>query len=144
MKLIDYNTTNYNKNSTAMSTFEFVDGDRIAFNHIPLEIQELFFSVRANDYLSFVIYNYNTLEDYSFVLLKESNYNGRKKGVEILALGYSNEESYKDLINQLRYHVFNITQDNEFSYDYIWAKNVDLSEHNVVVKDNMISIIKRV
>ncbi|MCQ2268208.1 MAG: hypothetical protein MJZ83_04990 [Bacteroidaceae bacterium] len=143
MIIYKINTTTFNRNTTCSYNFESVDGDRIALNHIPLHICELYYSSNADDMLSFVIYDMNTLEDYSFILLKESNLDDREGGVEILAIGYNCSESYRDLLSQLKFHVFCITENDEYKYQYIWTRDAILTEDEAITSEGRTSVMER-
>lgn len=135
MIICKINTPTFNRDATCMYTFELIDGDRIALNHIPQDVCDLYYSTNADEILSFVIYDMGTLEDYSFVILKPSNLNERDNGVEILAIGYNCGESYRDLLLQLKFHIFRLEESNEYKYQYIWAKNVFFTEDEVVAAE---------
>lgn len=143
MVIYNISTQTFNRDTTCMYTFELVDGDRIALNHIPENVCNLYYDSNADDFLSFVIYDMNTLEDYSFVLLKESNLDGREGGIEILAIGYNCSESYRDLLSQLKFHVFRITENDEYKYQYIWVRDAILTEGEAITSEGRTSVMER-
>ncbi len=143
MIIYNISTPSFNRNTTCSYTFEPIEGDRIALNHIPQHVCELYYSANVDDFLSFVIYDMVTLDDYSFVLLKQSNMNEREKGVEILAIGYNCTESYRDLLSQLKFHVFRLRENEEYRYQYIWARNAVFTENEVIESKDRICVIER-
>ena len=136
MKIFNLTESTFNRDTTCMYTFELVEGDRVALNHIPQNACDLFYSEQADKELSFVIFDTVTLADYSFVLARESNLNEREKGVEIIAMGYNCIDSYRDLVNQLKYHVFRLEENNNYKYNYIWASHAAFTEIMVIQSEN--------
>lgn len=143
MRIINIETPFFNRERSCMYTFELIDGDRMALNHLSQDMCNFYYTEHVDELLSFVIFDIQTLEDYSFALLKPSNLDGVEKGVEILAIGYNNSEAYNDLLEQIRFHIFSIKDHDCHLYDYIWAKNTSFTEYMAINIDNENAILYR-
>lgn len=136
MRIFNLTDSTFNRDTTCMYTFELVEGDRLALNHIPQDACDLFYSEQADEELSFVIFDTITLADYSFVLLRDSDLDGRDKGVEIIAMGYNCIDSYKDLMKQLKFHIFSLKENKNYKYDYIWASHTAFTDIIAILSEN--------
>jgi len=143
MQIFNLENQNYDRNNTIMYTFELIDGDRIALNHIPDEAIDLYYNYRVNKKLSFVIFNVNNLCNYSFAIIRKKDLQHRINGVELIGIGYSSIESFQDLMEQLKLHVFSFIRNGHQLYDYIWASNTIFYDTMAVNHENQIAILER-
>lgn len=141
MRIYNLQTIGFNNEEIIMHDFNLIDGDRISLNHLPQDAIRLYYESEINNDLSFVKYNIRTLEDYSFILLKEENIDNRERGVKIIAIGYNCNEAYRDLLEQLKFHVSTFMDGNRHKYDYIWGQNIRLEETMAAYSEGDISCI---
>ena len=144
MKVYNINTPYFNRETTCMYTFEPIEGVKVALIYIPIGALELYFSVKVDDELSFVIFDTRTYANCSFVFLKPSNLNDREKGVEIIAMGYSCKEAFVDLMELLKFSVFmQKNERDEYKYDYLWASDCIFEDDGVKIEKGKYTILNR-
>ena len=144
MKIYNIDTPFFNRETTCMYTFEPIEGVKVALIYIPIGALELYFSVKVDDELSFVVFDTRTYANCSFVLLKPSNLNDREKGVEIIAMGYSCKEAFVDLMGQLKFNIFiERNERKEYKYDYLWASDCIFEDDGVKIEKGKYTILNR-